>query len=48
MASQNVVQGGSGIYKLQALDRAFAVLDLLSASATSLGLAEIAHALGLH
>jgi DNA-binding IclR family transcriptional regulator len=48
MASHNVVQGSSGIYKLQALDRAFAVLDLLSTSATSLGLAEIAHALGLH
>jgi DNA-binding IclR family transcriptional regulator len=48
MASHNVVQGTSGIYKLQALDRAFAVLDLLSASPTSLGLAEIAHALGLH
>jgi DNA-binding IclR family transcriptional regulator len=48
MASHNVGQGGNGIYKLQALDRAFAVLDLLSASATSLGLAEIAQALGLH
>jgi DNA-binding IclR family transcriptional regulator len=48
MASHNMVQASSGIYKLQALDRAFAVLDLLSTSATSLGLAEIAHALGLH
>jgi DNA-binding IclR family transcriptional regulator len=48
MASHNAVQGSSGVYKLQALDRAFAVLDLLSTSATSLGLAEIAHALGLH
>jgi IclR family transcriptional regulator, KDG regulon repressor len=48
MASHNVVRGTSGVYKLQALDRAFAVLDLLSSSATSLGLAEIADGLGLH
>lgn len=48
MASHNVVQGSNGIYKLQALDRAFAVLDLLSTSPTSLGLAEIAQTLGLH
>ncbi len=47
MASHNVVRG-SGVYKLQALDRAFAVLDLLSASTTSLGLAEIADGLALH
>jgi DNA-binding IclR family transcriptional regulator len=48
MASHNVGRGNSGIYKLQALDRAFAVLDLLSSSATSLGLAEIADGLALH
>jgi DNA-binding IclR family transcriptional regulator len=46
MASHNAVQ--VGVYKLQALDRAFAVLDLLASSTTSLGLAEIAAALGLH
>ena len=46
MASHNAVQ--ASIYKLQALDRAFAVLDLLASSATSLGLAEISAALGLH
>jgi len=48
MASHNVVQAGGSVYKLQALDRAFAVLDLLATSTTSLGLAEIADALGLH
>ena len=48
MSSHNVVRAGSSVYKLQALDRAFAVLDLLANSATSLGLAEIADALGLH
>src|SRR6202167_3952763 len=48
MASHNVGRGNSGVYKLQALDRAFAVLDLLSSSATSLGLAEIADGLALH
>jgi DNA-binding IclR family transcriptional regulator len=48
MPSHNVVRGNSGIYKLQALDRAFAVLDLLATSSTALGLAEIADALGLH
>jgi IclR family transcriptional regulator, KDG regulon repressor len=37
-----------GTYKLQALDRAFAVLDLLGESPTALGLADIASALGLH
>src|SRR6202046_914900 len=47
MSSHNAVQG-NGVYKLQALDRAFAVLDLLAASNTSLGLAEIADGLGLH
>ncbi len=48
MASHNVVQPGDSIYKLQALDRAFAVLDLLSSSTTALGLADIAGALHLH
>src|ERR1700722_9464906 len=48
MSSHNAVQDGGGVYKLQALDRAFAVLDLLAASNTPLGLAEIADALGLH
>jgi DNA-binding IclR family transcriptional regulator len=48
MASHNVVQDGGGIYKLQALDRAFAVLDLLSTSTVALGLAEIASGLDLH
>jgi len=48
MASHNVVHRSSGVYKLQALDRAFAVLDLLAASNTAMGLAEIAEALGLH
>jgi DNA-binding IclR family transcriptional regulator len=48
MASHNAVQGTGDVYKLQALDRAFAVLDLLAASATPLGLAEIAVALDLH
>ena len=46
MASHNAVH--ASVYKLQALDRAFAVLDLLASSTTSLGLAEIAAALGLH
>jgi DNA-binding IclR family transcriptional regulator len=48
MSSHNVVPRTTGVYKLQALDRAFAVLDLLSTSTTSLGLAEIAVALHLH
>jgi DNA-binding IclR family transcriptional regulator len=49
MSSHNAVpESGGGVYKLQALDRAFAVLDLLAASNTPLGLAEIADALGLH
>src|SRR5271154_6480750 len=48
MSSHNVVDGSAGVYKLQALDRAFAVLDLLASSTISLGLAEIAAALGLH
>lgn len=47
MASHNAVQE-NGIYKLQALDRAFAVLDLLATSPASLGLAEIAEGLILH
>jgi DNA-binding IclR family transcriptional regulator len=48
MASHNVVRENTGAYKLQALDRAFAVLDLLATSNTALGLAEIAAALTLH
>src|SRR5580765_3193847 len=37
-----------GTYKVQALDRAFAVLDLLGESETPLGLAPVASALQLH
>ena len=37
-----------GTYKVQALDRAFAVLDLLSESDTPLGLAQVASSLQLH
>lgn len=37
-----------GIYKVQALDRAFAVLDLLGESDTPLGLAQVAASLQLH
>jgi DNA-binding IclR family transcriptional regulator len=37
-----------GTYKVQALDRAFAVLDLLGESETPLGLAQVASALQLH
>jgi DNA-binding IclR family transcriptional regulator len=48
MPSHNAVQGTNGVYKLQALDRAFAVLDLLSSSSAPMGLAEIAAALELH
>ena len=48
MPSHNVVQANSGAYKLQALDRAFAVLDLLAESSVALGLAEIATSLALH
>ena len=48
MASHNAVQASNGVYKLQALDRAFAVLDLLSSSSAPMGLAEIAAALDLH
>jgi len=44
MPSHNAVQGSNGVYKLQALDRAFAVLDLLSSSSAPMGLAEIAAA----
>jgi DNA-binding IclR family transcriptional regulator len=48
MSSHNAVPVSGGVYRLQALDRAFAVLDLLAGSNTPLGLAEIADALGLH
>ena len=48
MPSHNVVQANNGAYKLQALDRAFAVLDLPAASCAALGLAEIATSLCLH
>jgi DNA-binding IclR family transcriptional regulator len=37
-----------GTYKVQALDRAFAVLDLLGESETPLGLAQVASSLQLH
>ena len=37
-----------GTYKVQALDRAFAVLDLLGESQTPLGLAQVAASLQLH
>jgi DNA-binding IclR family transcriptional regulator len=37
-----------GIYKVQALDRAFAVLDLLGESGAPLGLAQVASSLQLH
>ncbi len=37
-----------GTYKVQALDRAFAVLDLLGESPTPLGLAQVASSLQLH
>lgn len=37
-----------GTYKVQALDRAFAVLDLLGESETPLGLAQVANSLQLH
>ena len=37
-----------GIYKVQALDRAFAVLDLLGESDTPLGLAQVSSSLQLH
>src|ERR1700683_2419719 len=37
-----------GTYKVQALDRAFAVLDLLGESETPLGLAQVASSLALH
>src|ERR1700753_1801137 len=48
MFSQNAVRGLASVYKLQALDRAFAVLDLLGSSPSPLGLAEVAGALSLH
>ena len=37
-----------GTYKVQALDRAFAVLDLLGENDTPLGLAQVASSLQLH
>src|SRR5215831_10330928 len=37
-----------GTYKVQALDRAFAVLDLLGESEVPLGLAQVASSLQLH
>ena len=37
-----------GTYKVQALDRAFAVLDLLGESDAPLGLAQVASSLQLH
>ena len=37
-----------GTYKVQALDRAFAVLDLLGESDSPLGLAQVASSLQLH
>jgi DNA-binding IclR family transcriptional regulator len=37
-----------GTYRVQALDRAFAVLDLLGESETPLGLAQVASSLQLH
>src|ERR1700677_336127 len=37
-----------GTYKVQALDRAFAVLDLLGESETPLGLAQVAASLQVH
>ena len=37
-----------GTYKVQALDRAFAVLDLLGESDTPLGLAQVSSSLQLH
>lgn len=43
-----VVARSSETYKLQALDRAFAVLDLLGGSSTPLGLAQVASSLKLH
>jgi DNA-binding IclR family transcriptional regulator len=48
MSSHNVVRETGSAYKLQALDRAFAVLDLLADSPAPLGLAEVAAALSLH
>jgi DNA-binding IclR family transcriptional regulator len=48
MSSQNAVREIASVYKLQALDRAFALLDLLAASPVPLGLADVATALHLH
>jgi DNA-binding IclR family transcriptional regulator len=48
VSSHNAVQQSGAVYKLQALDRAFGVLDLLASSPAPLGLAEIAGALDLH
>jgi len=46
--SRTVISASSDIYKLQTLDRAFAVLDLLASSSTSLAVAELVDALQLH
>jgi DNA-binding IclR family transcriptional regulator len=47
MRSRIVGSAGNDIYKLQTLDRAFAVLDLLASSGTSLAVAEVVDALQL-
>jgi DNA-binding IclR family transcriptional regulator len=41
-------KGTRETYKLQALDRAFAILDLLGESSTPIGLGDVADGLGLH
>jgi DNA-binding IclR family transcriptional regulator len=46
--SLTVVSASSDIYKLQTLDRAFAVLDLLASSSALLAVAEVVDALHLH
>jgi len=46
--SRTVVSDSKDIYKLQTLDRAFAVLDLLASSSRSLGVAEVVDGLQLH
>jgi DNA-binding IclR family transcriptional regulator len=47
MRTRTVVSASSNIYKLQTLDRAFAVLDLLASSSTPMTVAEIVDALQL-
>jgi hypothetical protein len=42
MSSHDVVHDSSGVYKLQALDRAFAVLDLLKGIQQDLGYTPLA------